>query len=557
MHAVTLFLIPALLVGPAADAPPPSAAALDALVRRMGGGDAGDRLAAAQALAQAPASGFKDYVARLQRARTTPAATYRALILEAWGQVPNPAYAKDGNLWLRKPDEKPAKVKKGQPRPRRPPPHDPETTEWLAALSALDVDGNPVLAALPDRAAARAEALEVVGLLRAIGATRRDDAVGPIFDFAFALDGVFRDECGRALRAMESAAVPALIARMRATGKGVEAFRRRRYASYQLDRMDRAQPIKAIRTAPDDRLRAAIIHAYGEARAIDAVEAILDQVDAPSGIVRREARWAWLRYVTGPAPPPPPRRHRKLAGGSQESDEKEDYLSHRELALLALTRKLAAIQGDPDCERCRRGPDHQLVIPTAADAAEAMTREVFAHDDQLRAATWSADFEAARARADRGDLDGAIAVYRSILARDPLYGRRAEIAEAFYRRGEALAGEGHGERAQELLREAVLLDGRGARARHAEATLHLIEARLRVAAGRDPGAELDRALELSPESAEVRRLRDAREGGAGRLRRQWQGALLAGAVLGIGLLAVLIVRGRRRPVAGPRSADAV
>src|SRR5262249_11196875 len=159
-------------------------------------------------------------------------------------------------------------------------------------------------------------------------------------------DGVFRDECGRQIRSMESFAVPALIRLMHQKGPAaLHLGKQRRYASYQLDRMDRARPMKAIAAAPDDRVRATIIHAYGEERALDAVEAILNQVDAPSHRVRKEARWAWLRYVTGRPPPPAPKRKRKLPGGREEEEEKPDYLTYREIAVLALQKELTAING--------------------------------------------------------------------------------------------------------------------------------------------------------------------------------------------------------------------
>ena len=52
--------------------------------------------------------------------------------------------------------------------------------------------------------------------------------------------------------------------------------------------------------------------------------------------MRREARWAWLRYVDGPPPPPAPKRKRKLPGGAVESEEKEDYLNYRDMATLVI-----------------------------------------------------------------------------------------------------------------------------------------------------------------------------------------------------------------------------
>src|SRR5262249_38760751 len=115
MPLTALYLVPAILVGATADLPPPTEPELEALAQRMAGPDAADRVAGARKLATAPATGFDLYVKRLQRARTTGPVVWRTLILEAWAQVPNPDYAKDGNLWLRKPEPKPPKVKKGEP----------------------------------------------------------------------------------------------------------------------------------------------------------------------------------------------------------------------------------------------------------------------------------------------------------------------------------------------------------------------------------------------------------------------------------------------------------
>ena len=493
-------LVPAFVVGPAVDVPPPSPAQLDALVARLHAPDAADRLAAGRAIATLPPSGFELYAERLLRPRTVAPETFRALILETWAQVPNPNYAKDGQLWTHKPEPpwKPPPVKRGEKRPRRPPPHDPEKVEWLQALAELDLDGNPTLAALPDRVEARAEAVEAVALMRALAATAREGALDPIFDFAFHLDGVFRDECGRTIRSMESRAIPGLVRRMHAKTKGLAAYRMRRYASYQLDRMDRASPKKAIAGTLDDRLRAEILHAYGEVRALDAVEAILEQTDASARRVRNEARWAWLRYVTGPPPPPPPKRKRKLPGGHEESEEKEDYLDYREMAVLALGRTLAEIRGE------EFDPEH----PPATTEAKRLTDELFAFYDGRRAAEWAGIFDGGMARSRAGDVAGAAADFDSILAHDPFYERRAEMADTFYALGESLLGKDPA-RAAAVLRQAMVLESASGkppspRAQRAEARLHWLDGLARLRRGGEARVELERAISLDPSLGEAR-----------------------------------------------------
>jgi hypothetical protein len=527
------FLVPAIVVGPAADEAAPAARDLDALAARLRGPVASDRLAAARAIAGAAPAGFDLYVERLRRPPTIAADTLRKLILETWAQVPNPNYAKDGQLWTHKPEPpwKPPPVQKGERRPKRPPPHDPEKVEWLAALNDLDLDGNPELKDLPDRAEARAAAMEAVALMRAIAAAGRTDGMDPIFDFAFVLDGVMRDECGRTIRSMESRAIPGLIRRMHVAGKGIALYRQRRYASYQLDRMDRASPLKAISGTADDRVRAEILHAYGEVRAIEAVEAILGQVDASSRRVRNEARWAWLRYVTGPPPPEAPKRKRKLPGGRAETEEKEDYLNYREMAVLALGRTLAEIRGEPF------DPDE----PPPTSEAKKLTDELFAWYDARRATSWSGLFDAAAGKEKAGDLEGAVGDFQWILAHDPFYERRAEMAPVFVRFGESLL-EREPAQAALLLRQALLLAPELPGAQRIEAELHLLDGLHRLGGGDESRFEFERALALDPSLARARQA--LRELEMRRGRRDRAALAAFGSVGGAFVLLILLLARR-------------
>lgn len=546
-------LVPALVLTSTTAAPPPTAQELDALaakLRSTGPNGAAVRIEAAEKLAAEPPSGFELYVARLKRPPQAQPDTLRALVIEAGGAVPNPNYPKDPRLWLSKPDPPwvpPPRVK-GQPRPKRPPPHDPEQTDWLKALAALDIAAMPEpearettdggvgsaegrKVAKVDWQAARAEALETVALLRALGASKLDDALGPIFDLAFEQDGVYRDECGRAIRALGDYAVAGLIERQHAKGNGALKRSMRRYAAYQLDRMDRAQPRKAIAAAPDDRVRAAILHAYGEARALDAVEPVLDLVDAPAHRVRREARWAWRRYVDGPPPPDPPKRKRKLPGGREERDEKEDYLNYRQMAVLALNHVLAEL-ADGACTRCARLDADGIPSPQA-DAAK-MTDALFDYYDHRRAAAWDVQFNAAAAKARAGDLGGAIADFSAILAHDPLYARRAEIAGVFFDYGEQLL-EDDPARALPYLRQAVVLDPSSERSRKTDARIHLLDGEARMNAGVYDPADFRRALALDPSLDEAQAALDKLA------HRQSREGLVQATGLAAGGLALLFV----------------
>jgi tetratricopeptide (TPR) repeat protein len=553
MLAPLLFL--SLAVAP--EAPAMSDAQLDQIAQQTRASDAKVRHDAAAKIAALPAEAYPTLVKRLGKPKQTTPDNFRKLFLEMWAQVPN--WRSGDPMWIRKPEPSwtpPPRVK-GQPRAKRPPPHDPETIDWLAALDAVDLDAAakleieklipppplppgvkrrppppplpegtlPPPVVVPSQAemqTARAEALETVALMRAIAAARRLDAVDPLFKLAFENDGVFRDECGRAIRSMDSYAVPTLVELMHQPNAGKQSLaKQRRYASYQLDRMDRQRPQKAIATAPDDRVRAEIIHAYGETRALDAVEAILGQVDSPAHRVRREARWAWLRYVSGKGPPPAPKRKRKLPGGKEEAEEKPDYLTYREIATLALQKQLAAINNEP---------------ADATASAKQLTDELFEYYDKKRAAEWDGEFGAARAKEERGDLRGATDEYGWILAHDPNYAHRGEMARAFAHWADSLRDQGDVPRALGFWRQAIDLAPDGPDARYAAARVALYDGLDALAhGGADTGA-FKRALVLDPSLAEAKKGLQRAEWA--QARRRWAHAaeaLLAAFVIALGL----------------------
>jgi tetratricopeptide (TPR) repeat protein len=460
---------------------------LDTLVQKIHSADPGERLAAAQKIAEAPPEAMELLAKRLLVPPRSSVDTFRKLVLEVWGQVPN--WKSGDPMWIRKPEPPLPPRVKGQPRPKRPPPHDPETTDWLTALNDVqpaqaatldpiaciplekgqklppEPSPTPSPSPEPDWQEARAEAMEKVALIRGIAHSRRLDAVDPIFQLAFVLDGVFRDECGRQIRSMDSYAVPRLVRLMHQTGPvAARLGKQRRYAAYQLDRMDRQRPQKAIATAPDDMVRAEIIHAYGEEQALDAVEAVLAQVDSPSHRVRREARWAWLRYVTGKPPPPAPKRKRKLGGGREEEEEKPDYLTYREIATLALQKEVPALTGTP--------------LDPKKSAAE-LTTQLFAFLDARHAAEWDALFQSAKTKESAGDFQAATDDYGWILAHDPNYDKRAQMAPAFLQMGERLLQQDQLPRAVGYFRQGLDLDPTGPAA--AKARAHVAECDRRLA----------------------------------------------------------------------------
>jgi hypothetical protein len=532
-------------------------AELDRLQAEMASPTAARRLAAARTVEQADREGFRTYAARLSRALPSQPpielAVMRRLVFAVWGQYPNPEYprgpGKDPPMRLSRPEPPPPPIPPGTPRTKRtkpPKPHDPEAADWLLGLAEVDLENDPFVADLPaaEVKVARAEMLLRVALLHALGNSGKQgerEAVAAVFQFAFFAEGLFRDECGRTLRGMGGHAVPTLIRiyndRTRANAK------MRRYASYQLDRMDRLRPAKAISGAPDDVVRSDILRAYGEVLALDAVEAVLEQVGASSHRVRREARWAWLRYVDGPPPPPAPKRKRKLPGGREEAEEKEDYLNYREMAVLALTRTSQGLWN--------REPDPKLT-------PRQITDEIFAHYDRLREQQFEQVWNSGKAHEQAGRLAQAVNDFGFILANQPDHPRRGDMASAFERLGEQLAeqAEKSGDqptlaRAIGVLRQALLLRPEGSPAEADGAArlctrIHLLDARQARRLGGDDRLDLQRADRCDARLAATR-LADAKVAAA-RPYISWRSRLLPWLlVLGGLLLATLAtLLGRRR-----------
>ena len=262
-----------------------------------------------------------------------------------------------------------------------------EPVDWLVRLVESD-----------NRNAGHADARYSVALLRALANTKKPDAAASILRFAYRHGGAFRDECGRLLRQMGDWALPALI-RAPLVDDPL-AYRMARYAAYQRDRLNRSRPELAI-DQTDSRLKAEILHAFGEVRDLSAVPAIVNSTNDDNLTVRQSARWALLRFLDGPDQQVA-RRRLKLSGGRVSSSSQTLYLSGRKLAYHLLSEKLAQEQKkagsdstDPRSLRQRFGPGE-------------LASQLFAHWDQLRLRFRDTSLRRVRHLVMRGDPGGAM-----------------------------------------------------------------------------------------------------------------------------------------------------
>ena len=348
-----------------------------------------------------------------------------------------------------------------------------KNVDWLKELLALD----PAQLA-PGLRDAYPDTLLTVGLMRALAATGHPDASVSLLRFAYRHNSAFKDECGRQIRAMGVRAVPGLL-RARALRDPL-AYKMVRYAAYQLDRIDCVRPDRALKQADPD-LRAEILHAYGEVRDPGAVRAVLRHTDAVSSRVRRAARWATLRYVSG-RPPEAVKRKLKLPGGKQTTQARSLYLTYRQLATHALIDRLAQ-----EVHRDDHRPVEEIQR-SLRDEVEPrrLAERLFELLDSRRTRSHRAALAAALEQARGGKLAQALKEFDRQLAMDPYHPQRQELAAFYYRRGRQLLESGRPRPALALLTKSLHLAPHGAFVRDARRSRAKAE---RALPARGPAAE--------------------------------------------------------------------
>jgi hypothetical protein len=359
-----------------------------------------------------------------------------------------------------------------------------------------------------------------VAAVRALAATERYRAADVILDFAFSEDGlVIRDECGRYLRKMAPHSLPALI---RGAGDRRENAAKRRYARYQLGRLDREDPPKALAAAGEEDLQVAILRAYGDTQWREAVPSVLDMIDYEARPLRLAAREAWLSYVTGEPPPPAPKRRLTLPGGRRSDEPEQLYNNARELADFALRRRYREVLDERE--------------PARASLGE-LSQALFDHYDEQRRARLEAAFVEAHEAAQAGELARALAEYDRILVQDPDFARRGEMVDAYMAHGDQRREAGAYREATTAFAKAYMLAPEGAHAEEARAAQRQARALALAEATGDPEAiEGAAPPPTGPPQA---------------LDRPW---LLFGGI-GVGLVAVLLgaigIAARRRQIGKP------
>ncbi|MEJ7603511.1 MAG: tetratricopeptide repeat protein [Kofleriaceae bacterium] len=399
--------------------------------------------------------------------------------------------------------------------------------DWLPPLLALDPATPGV-----------GEAIGDISAIRALAATKEIRAAQLVFDTAFGDTIIYRDECGRYLRKMAPYSIPALTRESQR-----RAGDRKRYATFQLERLDRQEANKALGAATgNEALLIAILDAFRETKHREAVHAVWTKVDDNLPRVREAARQAWLGYITGPPPPPAPKKKLQLPGGKETKKPKPLWLTYRELADNELRNTSNTLLHtdyvieDPSLDDNDR-PDKAQTIDLAA-----VTKQLFAYFDGERAKRDGALWTQAKVFATTGELAKATSLLDRLIAANPERPEHAEMAEVYFNWARKLEQEGKWGEASAAYSKAHGIDPKGGNATQALAAHHFMLGKALEAQGKDGGADFRRAVALVPDYAPAKTAAD-RVGGS---RPVWMLYAAVGAGgLAMVLFAAAMMRRRR------------
>ena len=443
-----------------------------------------DRKAAVDAVIKDGAAYVDSLGSYLARPHTASVEDRRKVLVAIKAQVPD----KNGHFVT--PERKSTKEEKAD-----------DDLDWMAGLLALDPATPGLGEVIADDAA-----------IRALSASHDIHAAQLLFDTAFRDDTIiYRDEVGRYLRKMEPYCEVALI--LESQGKN---FDRKRYATYQLERLDRQEPHKALESSiGDEALTLAILEAFKKTHHREAVHAVWSKVNADSPRVRAAARDAWMSYITGPPPPPAPRKKLQLAGGKLTKKEKPLWLTYRELADNELRKTSNELLHT----------DYPIVDPTLDDRdAEwthektvepidqvAVSKQLFDYYDGERAKKDTEAWTAAKALADKGDLPGATAALDRLLVTNPDRPQRADMAKIYFAAAKKLEADKKWADASAAYSKANGLDPKGDKATEALAAYHYTLGKALEAQGKDGGPDFRKAVALRPDYAPAKSAAHAAE----------------------------------------------
>lgn len=344
--------------------------------------------------------------------------------------------------------------------------------------------------ARPDVAAWR-DATAVVALSRVLVKIGSAPAARELVALYPAFGDLFRVDVQRQIAKLGERATAALL-----EARHFGDPRTQTWAGRQLDAIGKTVPGEAIQTT-DNQVLADVLRAYGRTKDVEALRVVVSFASSDRVQVRDASREA-IGAVGE-------------AGRWQLKDSYENLVGH---------------------------------APAPGWDWERTARELFAAYDRARLAEVYAWLDEGLAAERAGKLDEMASAYDKVLARAPLFERRAEMVAGYV----AFAAKlGDDQRAQKLavLRKALRIDDAGARAPALSSEIAFLEAEEIAARGVVDTGAYEKVLALDPSHAGAKAalarlttIRDAREG----TLRRWAAAIAIGVAALLGALAVWMRR---------------
>jgi len=409
-----------------------------------------------------------------------------------------------------------------------------DNLDWLGELAKLD-PATPGLG----------EVIADIATIRALSASQNINAAYVMFDTAFGAETmIYRDEIGRYLRKMHPYSIPAL---MRESQR--RDYDRKRYSTYQLERLDRQEPGKALAAAAgDENLLLAILEVWRVTKHREAVHAVWAKVNADSKRTRDKARETWRAYIEGPPPAPAPKEKIKLAGGKLTKDPKPLFLTSRQLAdneLRKWSNELLATDYpivEPVLDGSDEKPGYRKPKEVKINLSD-VTKQLWEYYDKQRAEVEAKQWAEADAKSKAGDLAAATTLLDRMLAANPDHGSKAQMANIYLAYAKELEKKSKWSDAAAAYSKAHGLAPEGPSALDALAAHHYTLGKSLEAQGKDGGPDFRKAIALRPNYAPAK---DAAVRASGGSRPVWMLYAAFLAILGAAGVFVLAMVRRRR-----------
>jgi tetratricopeptide (TPR) repeat protein len=355
--------------------------------------------------------------------------------------------------------------------------------------------GVDYLAALTKNAEPKSEAwrnlVNVLSLARMLESIGTVEAVRGLVEVYARYGEFLRITVQNSLNRLGEKAVPALIETERHQAEKIA-----KWATRQLDMLGKGIPSEAVQTQ-DQAVLADVLRAYGRTRNPDAVRIVVSFANSERAQVRDAARQAVA-----------------LLGEVSSWQLRDSYES-------VVGKK-----------------------PPRDWSWERTARELFGELDRLRSAQVGKLFEAGRAARARGDLKAMRESFDQLLARNPNFEEKGELAAGYLAYAQAEQDKDR-DGALVALRRAERLDPSSKVAGSLRFTL---EAEALEAKGIADISLLERALELDPQNARAKSVRGRFERGEPK-RSESARTIAAASILGLAALAIgFILLRRGKPV---------